>query len=80
MPSGDSPELAEGEGHAETENFCSLCHSTRYITVQPPPPAAAWEAEVTNMRKKFGAPISDVSAALIIKYLQAHYTPETRKQ
>jgi hypothetical protein len=32
------------------------------------------------MRKTFGAPIADGSAALIVKYLQAHYTPDTRKQ
>jgi len=74
------PELAEGEGRAETESFCSLCHSTRYITMQPPLPASAWETEVNKMRKTLGAPISDASAALIIKYLQAHYTPDTRKQ
>lgn len=73
-------DLAEGEGRVETESFCSLCHSTRYITMQPPLPAATWEAEVTKMRKTLGAPISDASAALIIKYLQAHYTPDTRKQ
>ncbi len=73
------PQMAEGEGRAETEGFCSLCHSTRYITMQPPLPAATWEAEVTKMRKAFGAPIPDASAALIIKYLQAHYTPDTRK-
>ena len=75
-----SPELAEGEGRAETASFCSLCHSTRYITMQPPLPAATWEAEVTKMRKTLGAPIPDASAALIIKYLQTHYTPDTRKQ
>ena len=73
------PDMAEGEGRAETEGFCSLCHSTRYITMQPPLPAATWEAEVTKMRKTFGAPIPDASAVLIIKYLQAHYTPDTRK-
>jgi hypothetical protein len=75
-----SVELAEGEGRAETASFCSLCHSTRYIMMQPPLPAATWEAEVTKMRKTFGAPIPDASAALIIKYLQTHYTPETRQQ
>ena len=75
-----SPELAEGEGRAETASFCSLCHSTRYITMQPPLPPATWEAEVTKMRKTLGAPIPDASAALIIKYLQTHYTPDTRKQ
>lgn len=72
------PTLADGEGRAETATFCNLCHSTRYITMQPPLPAATWEAEVTKMRKTFGAPIPDASTTLIVKYLQAHYTPETR--
>jgi cytochrome c5 len=75
-----APELAEGEGQAETESFCAMCHSTRYITMQPPLPAATWEAEVNKMTKAFGAPIPDASAKKIISYLQTHYTPETRKQ
>jgi hypothetical protein len=75
-----APELADGEGRGETVGFCSGCHSNRYITMQPPLPAATWEAEVTKMRKTFGAPIPDAPAAVITKYLQAHYTPETRKQ
>lgn len=73
-------ELAEGEGRAQTAGFCGMCHSAHYITMQPPLPAAAWAAEVNKMRKVYGAPIPDASAELIIKYLQAHYTPETRKQ
>lgn len=75
-----APELAEGEGRAETESFCAMCHSTRYITMQPPLPAATWEAEVNKMTKTFGAPIPEASAKKIITYLQTHYTPETRKQ
>ena len=75
-----SPKLAEGEGRAETESFCAMCHSTRYITMQPPLPAATWEAEVNKMIKTFGAPIPEASAKKIITYLQTHYTPETRKQ
>jgi hypothetical protein len=74
-----APELAEGEGRAETEAFCDLCHSTRYITMQPPLAASTWEAEVTKMRKTFGAPIPDAPEALIVKYLQTHYTPQARK-
>lgn len=73
------PELAGGEGRLETQSYCSLCHSTRYITMQAPLPAATWEAEVGKMRKIFGAPIPDAPAARIIQYLQSHYTPETRK-
>ena len=74
------PMLAAGEGSSETEAYCSPCHSTRYITLQPPLPAATWEAEVNKMRKAFGAPIPESSAVKIIQYLQSHYTPETRKQ
>ena len=74
------PELAEGEGRAETESFCATCHSTRYITMQPPLPAATWDAEVTKMTKAFGASIPEAAAKKITTYLQTHYTPETRKQ
>ncbi|HWZ44309.1 MAG TPA: hypothetical protein VNW97_12595 [Candidatus Saccharimonadales bacterium] len=73
------PTLAEGEGREETEAYCSPCHSTRYITMQPPLAAATWEAEVNKMRKAFGAPIPEPSAAKITQYLQSHYTPGTRK-
>lgn len=72
-------ELAEGEGRAETQSFCGMCHSARYITMQPPLPAATWEAEVNKMTKTFGAPIPEASAKKIISYLRTHYAPETRK-
>jgi cytochrome c5 len=74
-----APALVEGDGRAETESFCAMCHSTRYITMQPPLAAAVWEAEVNKMTKTFGAPIPDATAKKIISYLQTHYTPETRK-
>ena len=73
-------DLAEGPGRAETGSFCAMCHSTRYITMQPPLPAATWEAEVNKMIKTFGAPIPEGTAKKIISYLQTHYTPETRKE
>lgn len=73
------PELAAGEGRQETLGFCSTCHSSRYITMQPPLPADVWEAEVKKMMKAYGAPIPDATAQKIVQYLQAHYTPETRK-
>lgn len=72
--------LAEGEGLAETESFCGTCHSTRYILMQPPLPGDTWAAEVNKMVKTYGAPIPEASALKIVQYLQAHYTPETRKQ
>lgn len=72
-------ELADGPGRGETEIACSTCHTTRYITMQPPLPAPAWEATVRKMVKTYGAPVSDDDAQKITRYLQAHYTPETRK-
>ena len=49
------PELAAGDGKDDVENNCELCHSPRYITMQPPLPAQAWADEVNKMRKTFGA-------------------------
>ena len=71
--------LALGEGLQDVQTYCSSCHSTRYITMQPLLPAATWEAEVNKMNKAFGAAIPEENASKIILYLQAHYTPNTRK-
>jgi len=74
-----APELASGDGLAEVRIHCSTCHSPRYITMQPPLPAATWEAEVTKMNKAFGAGIPEDSTRKIIAYLKAHYTVDNRR-
>jgi len=48
--------------------------------MQPPLPAATWEAEINKMINTHGARIPEDVAKKIIAYLQANYTPETRKQ
>jgi mono/diheme cytochrome c family protein len=73
-------DLAPGDGLQEVQIYCNTCHSPRYITMQPPLPAATWEAEVNKMNKTFGAAIPDENSRKIILYLQAHYAPENRKQ
>jgi hypothetical protein len=75
-----TPELVPGEGRQDVEAYCNTCHSPGYIPMQPPLPAATWEAEVTKMGKAFGAQIPAESQANILKYLESHYTPETRKR
>jgi mono/diheme cytochrome c family protein len=72
-------ELAPGDGRQDVQIYCNTCHSPRYITMQPPLPAATWEAEVNKMQEAYGAGIPDDTVRKIIAYLQAHYTPETRK-
>jgi mono/diheme cytochrome c family protein len=74
------PDLAPGEGREAFQSYCSTCHSTRYITMQPPLPPETWAAEVDKMVKVMGQPIPEDVQPAIIKYLQAHYTPENRKR
>jgi cytochrome c5 len=72
------PRLAPDAGRELVEANCSTCHSTRYIIMQPALPADTWAAEVNKMNKTYGAGIPDDATPVIIKYLQTHYTPETR--
>jgi hypothetical protein len=73
-------DLAPGDGLQDVQIYCNTCHSPRYITMQPPLPAATWEAEVNKMDKTFGAGIPEESKQKILSYLRAHYTAENRKQ
>lgn len=73
------PELVPGEGRQDVEAYCNTCHTPSYIPMQPPLPAATWEAEVNKMGKVFGAEIPSESQTSILRYLDAHYTPETRR-
>jgi len=73
-------DLAAGDGRQYVQIHCNTCHSPRYITMQPPLPAAAWESEVNKMIKTYGANIPEDAVPKIIGYLQTHYTSETRKE
>ncbi len=64
-------ELPEGPGKTAVNAACVICHSTRYITMQPAFPRKTWEAEVDKMRKVFGAPVSDAQASEIVTYLMS---------
>ena len=66
-----SPNLPDGPGKAAVESGCVLCHSTRYITMQPTFGREVWIAEVDKMRKTFGAPVTDEQAKTIVDYLVA---------
>jgi cytochrome c5 len=66
-----APDLPDGKGLATVNAACTICHSTRYITMQPAFPRKTWAATVDKMRKTFGAPVSDQQAAEIVEYLVA---------
>jgi sulfite dehydrogenase (cytochrome) subunit B len=65
---------------------CRICHSADYVLTQPPNlPRAAWAAEVTKMKKVFGAPIADDEVDALADYLVKTYgnessSPEAQKK
>lgn len=73
LPEGVSA-FRPGPGRDIAENNCLACHSSDYISTQPPGLGKKfWEAEVTKMRKAFGAQISEADAAAIADYLAQSY-------
>lgn len=75
----DVVSLKPGTGQEVTEQNCAACHTLNYIRMNAPfLSAAAWTAEVTKMRKVFGAPIDDADATVIITYLTAQYGAPTK--
>ena len=65
----DESDFPEGPGRRIFISRCTVCHSLRYITMQPDFPEETWVKEVQKMRKTWGAHISDMEAKEIITYL-----------
>lgn len=65
----DEPLFPPGPGREEFVTACIVCHSPRYITMQPRFPRATWLSEVKKMKDVYGAHISDQQAARITDYL-----------
>jgi sulfite dehydrogenase (cytochrome) subunit B len=65
----DEPLLPPGPGDEEFVTACVVCHSPRYITMQPMFSRTEWRAEVNKMKNVYGAHISDEQAAKITDYL-----------
>jgi len=67
----ETPEFPEHEGKAEFVSYCAICHSLKYISMQPNFSAKTWDAEVHKMVEKFGAPIDSTVSKKIVAYLVA---------
>ena len=65
----NEPMFPPGTGREEFVTACIVCHSPRYITMQPRFPRATWLSEVKKMKDTYGAHISDEQAARIADYL-----------
>jgi mono/diheme cytochrome c family protein len=71
--------LPPGPGRTQFATACVICHSPRYITMQPHFPRKVWEAEVHKMVAVYGAPISKKDEAQIVNYLTATFGTEDGK-
>jgi mono/diheme cytochrome c family protein len=71
-------QLKPGSGLDKVEGNCGACHTLEYIQMNSTfLNAAGWDAEVTKMRKGYGAPISEADAKAITEYLTKNYGVET---
>jgi mono/diheme cytochrome c family protein len=65
----DEPVFPPGPGRDEFVNACVVCHSPRYITMQPRFSQTTWLSEVKKMKDVYGAHISDEQVVRITDYL-----------
>lgn len=57
------------KGYDKFAASCTICHSLRYIEMQPNFPKTTWAKLVHKMITTYSAPISDTDAAEIVEYL-----------
>jgi sulfite dehydrogenase (cytochrome) subunit B len=65
----DEPLFPPGPGRDDFLTACVVCHSPRYITMQPQFSRSTWLSEVKKMKDVYGAHISDEQALEITDYL-----------
>jgi len=63
--------IMQGPNLEVYQKDCLICHTGRYVSMQPRFSKAVWQSEVTKMVDAYGAPISDADQALIVEYLVA---------
>lgn len=61
--------LPEAAGYQTFKTNCNICHSARYVEMQPDFPEKTWAAIVGKMKNTYGAPVTDSAAKVIVQYL-----------
>lgn len=72
-------EMPTGPNLAAFQQHCLLCHSGRYVTMQPRFSRTVWEKEVKKMVDVYGAPITPPEQSQIVEYLTAIKGPSDTK-
>ena len=65
------PEIPDGPNVQVYEKDCLICHTARYVLMQPRFPKAVWQSEVKKMVDAYGASIPEADQPLIVEYLMA---------
>jgi cytochrome c5 len=73
------PQMPPGPNLDAFQSHCLLCHSARYVTMQPRFSRAVWEKEVKKMVDAYGAPITPAEQQQIVDYLFAIKGPAEAK-
>ena len=60
-----------GPGRAPFVTDCVVCHSPRYITMQPPFSRTVWKGVVEKMMDAYGAHVTTAEAEEIVNYIVA---------
>lgn len=69
----EKPVFKSGVGAELVQSNCLVCHSSEYITTQPPMTRDQWKASITKMQQKYGAPVSAEAVEPLLDYLAASY-------
>jgi hypothetical protein len=72
----DEPVLPPGPEREVFAAQCIVCHSARYISMQPHLSRKVWKSEVQKMVNAYKAPISEADQGRIVNYLVFAYGVE----
>ena len=72
----NSGEILPGPHEDIYSKDCLLCHSARYVSMQPGFSKEVWRNEVKKMVNSYGAPIPEADQALIVEYLVSVRGPQ----
>ena len=72
------PDLPPGPGREVFYHHCIVCHSSRYVTNQPPLSRKVWNDEVKKMIRNYGLQIQGEQIDQVVDYLVAVNGPESK--
>ena len=72
-------DVPPGPNLAAFQQHCLLCHSARYVTMQPRFSQTVWEKEVKKMVDVYGASLTPDEQKQIVEYLVAIKGPMDSK-